>query len=249
MAPIDLVSALVGDERQRRQDRLHERRHKFARFRDPIARSTPLNFDCNKKMNRALVYELATARIIGQREDVLFLGPPGTGKSHLAQAIGRAAIQQGYRVICREAHTLLEELTDAALEATRKEYLAELTLVPLLIVDKVHSDLQPAFAVSINGRLKCPPRPIKPKARDVQRHAAVPAMIHQHRTSQANPPRCARDSGGAHRCGRRGSSRANGLARRRTVSLAAADMFCRRRMTLAGHRIQKASKTAWCVSC
>ncbi len=73
-------------------------------------------------MNRALVYEFATARFIGQREDVLFLGPPGTGKSHLAQAIGRAAIQQGYRVIHREAHTLLEELTEAALAGTRKEY-------------------------------------------------------------------------------------------------------------------------------
>ena len=42
-------------------------------------------------MNRALVYDLATARFISQREDALFLGPPGTGKSHLAQAIGCAA--------------------------------------------------------------------------------------------------------------------------------------------------------------
>jgi len=42
MAPLDLVSALVTDELQRRQDRLLERRHKLARFRDPIARSTPL---------------------------------------------------------------------------------------------------------------------------------------------------------------------------------------------------------------
>ena len=86
-------------------------------------------------MNRALVYELATARFIAQREDVLFLGPPGTGKSHLAQAIGRAAIQQGYRVIYREAHTLLEELAEATLAGTRKEYLMELAMVPLLIVD------------------------------------------------------------------------------------------------------------------
>jgi DNA replication protein DnaC len=135
MAPIDLVSALVGDELQRRQDRLLERRHKLARFRDPDRSLDTFDFDFNKKMNRALIYELATARFIAQREDVLFLGPPGTGKSHLAQAIGRAAIQQGYRVIYREAHTLLEELTDAALAGTRKEYLAELTLAPLLIID------------------------------------------------------------------------------------------------------------------
>ncbi|MGH9218915.1 MAG: ATP-binding protein, partial [Vicinamibacterales bacterium] len=135
LAPIDLVSALVGDELQRRQDRLLERRHKLARFRDPERTLDTFDFDFNKKMNRALVYDLATARFIAQREDVLLLGPPGTGKSHLAQAIGRAAIQQGYRVIYREAHTLLEELTDAALADTRKAYLAELTQVPLLIID------------------------------------------------------------------------------------------------------------------
>ena len=61
--------------------------------------------------------------------------PPGTGKSHLAQAIDRAAIQQGYRVLYREAHTLLEELAEATLVDTRKAYLAELSAVPLLIVD------------------------------------------------------------------------------------------------------------------
>ena len=135
MAPIDLVTALVADELQRRQDRLLARRHKQARFRDADRALDSFDFTFNKKMNRSLVYELATARFIGQREDALFLGPPGTGKSHLAQAIGRAAIQQGYRVLYREAHTLLEELAEATLADTRKAYLAELTVVPLLIVD------------------------------------------------------------------------------------------------------------------
>ena len=135
MAPIDLVAALVADELQRRQDRLLARRHKQARFRDPDRALDSFDFTFNRKMNRALIYELATARFIGQREDALFLGPPGTGKSQLAQAIGRAAIQQGYRVLYREAHTLLEELAEATLAETRKAYLAELTVVPLLIID------------------------------------------------------------------------------------------------------------------
>jgi len=62
---------------------------------------------------------------------------PGTGKSHLAQAIGRAAIHQGHRVLYREAHTLLEERADATLDGTRKTFFAELTAVPLLIIDDI----------------------------------------------------------------------------------------------------------------
>jgi DNA replication protein DnaC len=135
MAPLDLVSALVSDELLRRQDRLFARRTKQAAFRDAERSLDSFDFDFNKKMNRALVYELATARFIAQREDALFLGPPGTGKSHLAQAIGRAAIQQGYRVLYREAHALIEEIADATLDGSRKEYLADLASVPLLIVD------------------------------------------------------------------------------------------------------------------
>ena len=133
LAPIDLVATLVHDELRRRQDRLLERRYKRARFRDAERSLDSFDFDFNKKMNRALVYELATGHFIAQREDVLFLGPPGTGKSHLAQAIGRAATLQGYRVIYREAHTLLEELADATLAGTRKAYLAELATVPLTL--------------------------------------------------------------------------------------------------------------------
>src|SRR5207237_6661680 len=104
------------------------------------------NFDFNKKMNRALIHELATGHFIAQREDALFLGPPGTGKSHLAQAIGRAVIQQGYRVRYREAHMLLEEIADATLDGTRKLYLTELTALPLLIVDALGMQKLPETA-------------------------------------------------------------------------------------------------------
>jgi hypothetical protein len=166
MAPLDLVSALAADELRRRQDRLLERRHKLARFRDPERSLDTFDFDFNKKMNRALVYELATARFIAQREDVLFLAPPGTGKSHLAQAIGRAAILQGYRVVYREAHTLLEELAEATLAGTRKNYLAELATVPLLIIDDLgmrklaHTAAEDLLEMtSACSRWSQPPRP------------------------------------------------------------------------------------------
>ena len=61
--------------------------------------------------------------------------PPGTGKSHLAQAIGFAVIQQGHRVVYREAHVLVEDLAEAQLAGTRKAFVAAVTSVPLLIID------------------------------------------------------------------------------------------------------------------
>jgi DNA replication protein DnaC len=62
-------------------------------------------------------------------------GSGGTGKSHLAQAIGQAAILQGYKVLYREVHVLLDELADAVVDGTRKDYMQSVAIVPLLIVD------------------------------------------------------------------------------------------------------------------
>ena len=135
MAPIDLVSCLVSDELDRRSVRLLERRRKQARFRDPQTTLDNFDFTFNKKMNRSLVFDLATAAFISRHEDALFLGPPGTGKSHLAQAIGLAAIQQGYRVIYRETHALLEDIADATIDGARKKCMENLATVPLLIID------------------------------------------------------------------------------------------------------------------
>jgi DNA replication protein DnaC len=132
---LDFLSALVGDELLRRQDRLLARRIKQAGFRDTGKTLDSFDLDFNKKMNRQLVYELATARFVERREDVLFLGAPGTGKSHLAQALGLCAIQQGHRVHYREAHVLLDELADASLERRRKEVMTDLATVPMLIID------------------------------------------------------------------------------------------------------------------
>ena len=135
MAPIDLISCLVSDELTRRSDRLLERRRKQAGFRDVARTLDNFDFAFNPKMNRSLVFDLASGAFINRREDALFLGPGGTGKSHLAQAIGHAAIQQGYRVLYRETHVLLEELADAVVDGTRKQFMEGVQNVPLLIID------------------------------------------------------------------------------------------------------------------
>jgi len=135
MAPIDLIACLVSDELTRRSDRLLERRRKQANFRDPDKSLDNFDFTFNPKMNRSLVFDLATAAFVGKREDALFVGPGGTGKSHLAQAIGQAVILQGYKVLYRETHVLLDELGDAVAEGRRKEYMELVSTVPFLIID------------------------------------------------------------------------------------------------------------------
>ncbi len=135
MAPIDLLATLVSDELTRRSDRLLERRRKLAAFRDPNKTLDNFDFHFNPKLNRSLVFDLATGAFIDRREDALFLGPGGTGKSHLAHAIGQAAILQGHKVLYRETHILLEEVAEATLDGTRKQYMESISNVALLIID------------------------------------------------------------------------------------------------------------------
>src|SRR5256712_11317157 len=146
MPPIDFLSCLISDELTRRGERLLERRTKKAEFRDPQKTLDNFDFNFNKKMNRSLVFDLATAAFIARHEDGLFLGPPGTGKSHLAQAIGQAAIQQGYRVIYREAHKLIENLADASLDGTRKEQIELFSTIALFIIDDLGMRKLPSTA-------------------------------------------------------------------------------------------------------
>ena len=146
MAPIDLISCLISDELSRRSNRLLERRQKQAQFRDPQKTLDNFDFTFNKKLNRSLVFDLAAAGFIAKHEDALFLGPPGTGKSHLAQAIGLAAIRQGYRVLYRETHTLLDEIAEATIEGSRKQHMELLATVPLLIIDDLGMRKLPSTA-------------------------------------------------------------------------------------------------------
>lgn len=144
--PVDFISTLVSDELIRRQDRLHTRRIKAAEFRDNGKTLDTFDFAFNPKIEKHLVFELATAHFVARHEDVLFLGRPGTGKSHLAQAIAHAAITQGYAVLYREAHVLLEKIIDATVDGTRKARMDHLATVPLLIIDDLGMRKLPASA-------------------------------------------------------------------------------------------------------
>src|SRR5947208_16333349 len=79
LAPIDLISCLVSDELARRGERLLERRKKQAQFRDSQKSLDNFDFDFNKKMNRSLIFDLATGAFIAPHEAALSSGPPASG--------------------------------------------------------------------------------------------------------------------------------------------------------------------------
>ena len=96
------------------------RRVKAAAFRES---KTLEDFDWqfNPSIKRKQIFDLATCRFVREARDVLLLGPPGTGKSHLVQALGYQAIKSGFTVLCRSIFDLVRDfLHDEALGGQEK---------------------------------------------------------------------------------------------------------------------------------
>ena len=86
-----------------RKERLIARNLKLAAFRE-LKTLDDFDWRFNPSLKRKPIYDLAAGHFIRERRDVLLIGPPGVGKSHLAQAIGCEAIKQGFLVLDRFLH-------------------------------------------------------------------------------------------------------------------------------------------------
>ena len=130
----EFLELILQDELAVRADRLIQRRVKAARFRNHRTLED-FDFAFNTSINRKQVYDLATCRFIREARPVLWMGPPGTGKSHLVQAIGYRAIQSGFTVFYRSIFDVVRDfLHDEAL-AGQDKVLARYLKPDLLIID------------------------------------------------------------------------------------------------------------------
>ena len=131
---LEFLELILQDELLVRQQRQIDRRVQAALFRE-LKALDDFDFAFNPSIKRAQIYNLATCRFIREAKDVLLVGPPGTGKSFLAQAIGYQAIKQGHVVFYRSIFDVVRDfLHDEALEG-QDRILNKYLKPDLLIID------------------------------------------------------------------------------------------------------------------
>ena len=131
----EFLELLLADELAVRSSRLVERRVRAAMFRE-VKSLDEFDFSFNTSIKRKQVFDLATCKFVRDKADVLLLGPPGVGKSFLAQAIGHAAIKCGMVVLYRSIFDLARDfMNEETLGDESNKMLARYLKPDLLVID------------------------------------------------------------------------------------------------------------------
>jgi DNA replication protein DnaC len=131
---LEFLELIVNDELAVRDDRAITRRIKKAGFRE-LKSLEDFDFSFNPSIKRRQIMDLATGRFIRERTDLLILGPPGVGKSHLVQAIGHQAAKIGFTVLYRSIFDTITELIQAENFGDSIKTMNRYLTVDLLIID------------------------------------------------------------------------------------------------------------------
>ena len=130
----EFLELILQDELAIRADRLMSRRIQAAAFREP---KTLEDFDWqfNPSVKKKQIFDLATCQFVRDARDVLFLGPPGTGKSHLVQALGYQAIKAGHTVLYRSIFDVVRDFLHDEAVGGEEKVLGRYLRPDLVIID------------------------------------------------------------------------------------------------------------------
>lgn len=133
---VEYLRRLIEGEFNEQRQRAVQRRLTAARF--PVVKTLDqFRWDWPKKINRLQVQNLFRLEFIGQQANVIFLGTVGTGKSHLATALGYAACLEGFSVLFANAVSVINNLTAAQKHGALKSELRKYLRPQLLILDEI----------------------------------------------------------------------------------------------------------------
>jgi len=134
LSPVEFLALMLDDEIDRRHQRRYRRRIEQSRL-DETKNLESFDFAAVPWLSGALVRDLATCRFVERAENLLLAGPTGTGKTHLAHALGLEAIKRELRVLCRPVHQMLSRLHAGRADGSHGRYWSTLLRVDLLILD------------------------------------------------------------------------------------------------------------------
>jgi len=131
---MDFLATIVQDEIARRNQKRLASAVRRANFRNQKTLEE-FDFTFNPGINRALIVELASCRFMAEKVSILVVGPCGTGKSHIAQALGHCAIRLHYDVLFITASRMLAQMHASRATNSYERHFTKLAAVDLLIID------------------------------------------------------------------------------------------------------------------
>lgn len=134
MTYMDFLAVIITDEIARRNQKKLDSAFRRANFRNQKTLEE-FDFTFNPNINRSLIMELASCRFMAEKVCIFVIGPCGTGKSHLAQALGHSAIRNGHSVLFTSASRMLNQLNAARATNGYDRHFAKIAGVDLLIID------------------------------------------------------------------------------------------------------------------
>lgn len=133
---MEFLELLIEDELANRKDNSYKKRFQKAHF--PFTKTLEeYDFNLQPTLNRQEIYNLATCEFIRKKENVVFIGPPGTGKTHLSISIGIKALQQGYKVIFTTVSDMMSALFESKADNSYAQKLKYYLSSDLLILDEL----------------------------------------------------------------------------------------------------------------
>lgn len=133
---LEFLELVLEDEWVRRQSNAYHRRLIQSKLNEQKRLET-YDFTAQPELDKAMIMELSSCRFINQKQNVIFMGNPGVGKTHLANALGLDALKNGHSVQFIHANALIDQMHRSKADGSYHKLLNKLSKIGLLILDEV----------------------------------------------------------------------------------------------------------------